>query len=271
MQSRLHFTMARKTRCNYYNNGSKSHSIKLLISSRNLEFFTSGYRNLIQILPAAIVAPMYFSGKIDFGVINQFVSAFNYILGDFSLIVYQFQALTVFFVVIGRLGGFDDLLTSIVTKTNTNEVIVREFFNMNNFDDIRSTLLLSIQHLTLLTPSNATLIRGLSLEIFKKDHLLISGSSGSGKTSLLIGVATLSIFLSGTIRLYERKMRDIFFLPHKSYMVLGILGQQFLYPCWSNESDSDISKPTNMILSSAPSPTSSDHVDKHRKIMPGRG
>lgn len=77
---------------------------ELLVSSRNLDFFTSGYRYLIQILPAAVVAPMYFSGKIEFGVINQSVSAFNHILGDFSLIVYQFQAISAFSAVIDRLG-----------------------------------------------------------------------------------------------------------------------------------------------------------------------
>lgn len=77
---------------------------QLLISSRNLEFFTNGYRYLIQILPVAVVAPMYFSGKIEFGVINQSVSAFNHILGDFSLIVYQFQAISAFSAIIDRLG-----------------------------------------------------------------------------------------------------------------------------------------------------------------------
>ncbi|KAL0328690.1 UNVERIFIED_CONTAM: ABC transporter D family member 2, chloroplastic [Sesamum calycinum] len=83
---------------------------KLLISSRNLEFFTNGYRYLIQILPAAVVAPMYFSGKIEFGVINQSVSAFNHILGDFSLIVYQFQAISAFSAVIDRLGSLPFLM-----------------------------------------------------------------------------------------------------------------------------------------------------------------
>jgi len=77
---------------------------QLLIASRNLEFFTNGYRYVIQVLPVAVVAPMYFSGKIEFGVINQSVSAFNHILGDFSLIVYQFQAISAFSAVINRLG-----------------------------------------------------------------------------------------------------------------------------------------------------------------------
>ena len=46
-------------------------------------------RFLIQILPAAVVAPLYFRGQIGFGVINQSSSAFNHILSDVSLVVYQ--------------------------------------------------------------------------------------------------------------------------------------------------------------------------------------
>ena len=46
-------------------------------------------RFLIQILPAAVVAPLYFRNQIGFGVINQSSSAFNHILSDVSLVVYQ--------------------------------------------------------------------------------------------------------------------------------------------------------------------------------------
>ncbi len=46
-------------------------------------------RFLIQILPAAVVAPLFFRGEIEFGVINQSSSAFNHILTDVSLVVYQ--------------------------------------------------------------------------------------------------------------------------------------------------------------------------------------
>lgn len=36
----------------------------LLIASRNLDFFTSFYRFLIQLLPAAVVAPLFFQVRI---------------------------------------------------------------------------------------------------------------------------------------------------------------------------------------------------------------
>lgn len=48
-------------------------------------------RFLIQILPAAVVAPLFFRGEIEFGVINQSSSAFNHILSDVSIVVYQVQ------------------------------------------------------------------------------------------------------------------------------------------------------------------------------------
>lgn len=188
---------------------------KLLISSRNLEFFTSGYRYLIQILPAAVVAPMYFTGKIEFGVINQSVSAFNHILGDFSLIVYQFQAISAFSAVIDRLGEFNDVLDGSQSSYDSKDDVSRKITLL--YKDAESSLLgsngstpqggcgkvLEIEKLTLETPrSRNVLITDLSLEIDNRDHLLVTGPSGSGKTSLLRALAGLWSTGEGTITFY---------------------------------------------------------------------
>ncbi|KAL4597593.1 hypothetical protein ACB092_11G001600 [Castanea dentata] len=186
---------------------------QLLISSRNLEFFTNGYRYLIQILPAAVVAPMYFSGKIEFGVINQSVSAFNHILGDFSLIVYQFQAISAFSAVIDRLGEFDDILDSSSSKSlsDPSEEICLVYNSVRSSPVLESNgsmpkdkykKLLDIENLTLRTPSKATLVRDLSLVINEKDHLLVTGPSGSGKTSLLRALAGLWSTGRGAVTFY---------------------------------------------------------------------
>ncbi|GJN06434.1 hypothetical protein PR202_ga24163 [Eleusine coracana subsp. coracana] len=182
---------------------------ELLIASRNLEFFTNGYRYLIQILPVAVVAPMYFSGKIEFGVINQSVSAFNHILSDFSLIVFQFQSISAFSAVIDRLGEFDDLLDenesslpsqggsidgiNIIFKSSGPSVL------SSNGSPTQSDpcVVLEICNLTLLTPrSGNILFADLTMELKDKDHLLVMGPSGSGKTSLLRALAGL--WTSGT-------------------------------------------------------------------------
>ncbi|KAK1276989.1 hypothetical protein QJS04_geneDACA011032 [Acorus gramineus] len=245
---------------------------QLLISSRNLDFFTSGYRYLIQILPAAVVAPMYFSGKIEFGVINQSVSAFNHILSDFSLIVYQFQAISAFSAVIDRLGEFDDILDSSGGSSHSGPDSIQEI-NFH-YGDVKSPSLLltngsvlteetpqllKIEKLTLQTPkSRRTLVKDLSLEIHENDHLLVMGASGSGKTSLLRALAGLWNIGNGNITYYikdaggskvsvpsdtewgnetfrSRKTDGVFFLPQKPYMVLGSLRQQLLYPTWTED------------------------------------
>ncbi|KAK3163289.1 hypothetical protein QOZ80_1AG0001730 [Eleusine coracana subsp. coracana] len=182
---------------------------ELLIASRNLEFFTNGYRYLIQILPVAVVAPMYFSGKIEFGVINQSVSAFNHILSDFSLIVFQFQSISAFSAVIDRLGEFDDLLdgneSSLPSQGDSIDGINIIFKSSgpsvlsSNGSPTQSDpcVVLEIHNLTLLTPrSGNILFADLTMELKDKDHLLVMGPSGSGKTSLLRALAGL--WTSGT-------------------------------------------------------------------------
>jgi ABC-type uncharacterized transport system fused permease/ATPase subunit len=59
-----------------------------------------------------VVAPLYFRGEIEFGVVNQSASAFNHILSDVSLVVYQFEALAGFSAVIDRLGELQEMLRS---------------------------------------------------------------------------------------------------------------------------------------------------------------
>lgn len=79
---------------------------ELISTQRNLEFFTNGYRFLIQLLPVTVVAPRYFAGAIELGVISQSVGAFNHILNDLSIIVNQFEQLSRFSAGIDRLSVF---------------------------------------------------------------------------------------------------------------------------------------------------------------------
>ncbi|KAM1234839.1 hypothetical protein ACFX2J_004379 [Malus domestica] len=192
---------------------------KLLICSRNLEFFTSGYSYLIQIIPAAVVAPMYFSGKIAFGVINQSVSAFSHILADLSLIVYQFQTISAFAAVIDRLGEFDDLLDSSNPERHSDpsEGISLIYSNVKSLPEPESNgsipiekqqKLVDIEHLTVETPSGTALVRNLSLVINKNEHLLVTGPSGSGKTSLLRAMCGLWSTGKGKIIFYVKDVED---------------------------------------------------------------
>ena len=113
---------------------------RILGTTRNLEFFTTGYRYLIQarrgrratdmrtlapnrhpdhnpdpkpnsssplqILPVLVVAPLFFAGQIELGVISQSSGAFNHVLNDLSLIVNEFESLSSFSAGLNRLATF---------------------------------------------------------------------------------------------------------------------------------------------------------------------
>eukprot|EP00291_Cryptomonas_curvata_P030029 CAMPEP_0172214040 /NCGR_PEP_ID=MMETSP1050-20130122/37939_1 /TAXON_ID=233186 /ORGANISM="Cryptomonas curvata, Strain CCAP979/52" /LENGTH=292 /DNA_ID=CAMNT_0012894963 /DNA_START=280 /DNA_END=1154 /DNA_ORIENTATION=+ len=64
-----------------------SNFFELISVQRNLDFFTVAYRYMVQVLPGFVVAPLFFAGKIELGVVSQSYGAFNHILADLSIIV----------------------------------------------------------------------------------------------------------------------------------------------------------------------------------------
>ena len=87
-------------------NRAMSNFFELITVQRNLDFFTVAYRYMVQVLPGLVVAPLFFAGKIELGVVSQSYGAFNHILGDLSIIVNQFESISAFSAGVDRLGEF---------------------------------------------------------------------------------------------------------------------------------------------------------------------
>ncbi len=97
-----------KGRLNSHIDGLVSNLRNIMAVNRNLSFFTSGYNYLIQLIPVLIVAPLFMQRQVEFGVIGQSAMAFATLLGAFSLVITQFQAISSYASVIARLGEFVD-------------------------------------------------------------------------------------------------------------------------------------------------------------------
>ena len=139
----------------------------IINKQRNLEFFTNGYRFMIQLLPVTVVAPKYFAGDIELGVISQSVGAFNHILNDLSIIINQFEQLSRFSAGIERLSTFYEAIRYSDPLRNETTPLL-QILNETETITIRETA-------TTVTSSDSSIdvvVDGQNLKEEKMDHSL---------------------------------------------------------------------------------------------------
>ena len=202
----------------------------LIIWESIIATFTRAYNLFARLLPYGIVAPIYFAGDIDFGTIGQANFAFFQVFGAISLIINRIDALARFAASINRLGEFYEILdrpTHHFGEPDLNRQI--ELLPARN---------LEIRNLLLRTPnSEQILTNGLDFSLQPGECLLVVGSSGCGKSSLMRAIAGLWTNGKGTIKRPARE--STVFLPQKPYMLLGTLREQLTYPSPPNSIPDD--------------------------------
>jgi putative ATP-binding cassette transporter len=198
----------------------------VMIWNRNIAFVATGYNFMVALIPAAIIAPLYFHGQIDFGTITQAGIAFGQIYGGLSLVISQFSAISSFAANITRLATFVEELNK-PAPTEGSRIETR---NANQ---------LALQNVTVLTPETArVLVKDLSLSLKAGDSLLIMGPSGSGKSSLLRALAGLWTEGEGTI--LRPSLSRMMFMPQRPYVPEGTLKECLLYPRSAGISDNEL-------------------------------
>jgi vitamin B12/bleomycin/antimicrobial peptide transport system ATP-binding/permease protein len=197
----------------------------IVIAQRNLEVFTTSYRYLVQILPSLIVAPLYFAKKVELGTISQSYGAFNHILGDFSILINQFESLSAFSAGLTRLSTFLDKLensswaASGYPSGNGTEIFQKPLFSIKTQHPVfsRDDVVLSVKNLTLLTPDGKRTLLGaisgsvktgssdsvpvplngdshplgIDFSLGRGDRVLVVGPSGAGKSSFIRAISGL--------------------------------------------------------------------------------
>lgn len=96
---------------------------------------------------------------------------------------------------------------------------------------IRHGSTIAADGVTLVTPTGSVLFKDLSFSLKPGQSLLVTGSSGVGKSSLLRLLCGLWPFHEGTVTRPVSMGRDgSFFVPQRTYIVDGCLRDQLLYP-----------------------------------------
>jgi vitamin B12/bleomycin/antimicrobial peptide transport system ATP-binding/permease protein len=195
--------------------------------NRNVGFFTTGYNWLIQLIPPLIVAPLFIRGEVEFGVITQSAVAFTQLMGAFSLIITQFQSISSFVAVIGRLSGMTQgVLSAGETKIALKKEITQDFERLDA---------ISLEHLTLGAAKNHhNLIEDLSVTFHHGEHTVIHAVEGAALSALFRAIAgvwpqlnggkvqrpplNLCLFVTERPYLPECTLRDLFLRPYPERM-----------------------------------------------------
>jgi putative ATP-binding cassette transporter len=186
--------------------------------NRNLSFFTSGYNYLIQLIPVLIVAPLFIRREVEFGVIGQSAMAFATLLGAFSLVITQFQAISSYASVISRLGEFVEATEKLAARREVTRIAITYRAGHFNFD-----------HVTLISPTDdaPVLVKDLNLRLDPGSLVRVCGSNRAGRTALFRAAAGLHECGTGSI---ERPPADqVAFLPEQPYLPPGTL-RELLVP-----------------------------------------
>src|SRR5262249_36780202 len=145
--------------------------------------------------------------------------AFLVVVNAFSIMVLNFGKFSTLAAVATRLGSFWEALEFAESKQAEGE----------DPDKINSVTepVIRFDKVTIMTPRREqTLLRDLSFEL-RDQSLLITGMSGSGKSSILRVVLGLWNTGSGTVA--RPAPQSMFFLPQRPYMVIGSFRSQFMY------------------------------------------
>ncbi|MBS1954301.1 MAG: ABC transporter ATP-binding protein/permease [Cyanobacteria bacterium SZAS-4] len=177
--------------------------------------FSTPYRYFIALVPAAVLASLWFSGAIEFGQFIQASTAFSAVLGSLTIVVDNIGGLAAFKAEIDRLGVFTEELNKTTDAPQIN-------FGHNNAASV------TLDNLTIVAPgSDRVLVRNLSFTAKPGSHTIVVGPSGVGKSSLVRTIAGL--FTEGGGFASTPYAEQVITLPQKPYMPLGTLRQQLEY------------------------------------------
>ncbi|HEY1103721.1 MAG TPA: ABC transporter ATP-binding protein/permease [Burkholderiaceae bacterium] len=190
--------------------------LRLIRAQKNLIWFNSFFNQVAIIFPFLVSAPRFFSGAIQLGELIQISSAFGKVQESLSWFVDNYATLASWRATTDRLTGFEESFLRLASVHADDVAIDLEASG----GDLQAT------GLTLGLPGGATLLAGAALQVQAGDAVLLTGPSGSGKSSLFRAFAGIWPYAHGHIRL----PRNAMFLPQRPYFPNGSLRQALAYP-----------------------------------------
>jgi vitamin B12/bleomycin/antimicrobial peptide transport system ATP-binding/permease protein len=186
---------------------------------KRLTYFTAGYGQAAWIFPSVVAAPRYFSGELALGGLMQTVGAFNQLQDSLSFCVQSYKQIAEWCSVVERLAGFEQALERVRIQAATGGGVRRADGSVEH---------LAVEGVDLYLPDGQPLIANVNVSLQRGDTVLLGGTSGTGKSTLVRAIAGIWPFGQGEIR----RSRDarFLFLPQKPYLPIGTLREVVSFP-----------------------------------------
>ncbi len=185
---------------------------------KRLTGFQSGFAQIAIIFPFVVAAPRYFRGEIQLGGLVQTASAFGQVQDALSYIVSSYTELAEWRAVVERLAGFGRAIERAHAEAAVEGIRRTE----------QDGAALALKDVDLLLPGGRPLMQGVDLTFRRGDNALISGPTGSGKSTLFRAIAGIWPFGRGEISMPAHGR--VLFLPQKPYLPIGTLREVVSYP-----------------------------------------
>lgn len=183
--------------------------------TKMLNSLVNGYAQVAIIFPIVVAAPRYFAGSMQLGGLMQTVGAFGSVQNSMSWFVESYALIAQWRAVVERLATFHRAIVKARAETHGG------FMNSSTPDGS-----VRLQDVTMSLPDGTRLLDGADLTLTAGHSVVITGRTGSGKSTLFRVLAGIWPFGHGQVQVPAKS----FFLPQRPYIPLGTLRHVITYP-----------------------------------------
>ena len=188
---------------------------QIMTRTKMLNSLVVGYNQIAIIFPIVVAAPRYFSGSMQLGGLMQTVGAFGSVQNSLSWFVEAYAQLAQWRAIVERLATFDRAIVKARAESRGGFSVASGPGDSVRLNDVTMSL-----------PDGTTLLDGANLSFTAGHSVVITGRTGSGKSTLFRVLAGIWPFGHGAVQIPPGS----FFLPQRPYIPLGTLRHVITYP-----------------------------------------